>query len=108
MWDILGYIASFCFIVCGFPQLILCVKQGHGDGISHGFMWLWLLGELALVFYTSLGLGWNIPLFLNASLCSIICLIIMKYMYFPRNKRRNCTLVNLKGLVGDRDDHKTY
>lgn len=84
MITIIGFIAAFCFIVCGLPQVLLCIKQGHGEGLSKSFMWLWLLGELAQIFYAVFGLNYNIPLLLNGIFCFVICIIIMYYIYFPR------------------------
>jgi len=95
MWELFGFIASFCFITCGLPQVLLCIRQGHGDGVSKGFIWIWFLGELALLFYASLALAWNLPLLLNAIFCSLICLIILNYIYFPKKKRNPNLVTNL-------------
>ena len=83
-WELFGYAASACFILCGVPQVVLCIKQGHGKGLSHLFMWIWQFGEISLLVYAIFGLNFNIPMFLNSLFCSLICLLILKYLYFPR------------------------
>jgi uncharacterized protein with PQ loop repeat len=85
-WELFGYLASACFILCGVPQVVLCVKQGHGKGLSHLFMWIWFAGESFLLVYAFFGLNVNIPLLLNAGFCFLTCLVILRYMYFPRKQ----------------------
>jgi uncharacterized protein with PQ loop repeat len=97
MWELFGFVSAFCFIICGIPQVIQCIKQGHSEGVAPGFMWIWLLGEVALIVYAIFGLAWNIPLLLNAFFCLVVCSIILKYMYYPR-KKKNFVLKNLYAL----------
>ena len=85
-WEIFGFVASACFILCGVPQVIECIVRGNGKGISALFIWIWLLGELSLSVYASFGLAFNIPLLLNAIFCTIVCFVIIIYIYFPRRR----------------------
>jgi len=42
----LGWIGSILFAVCGLPQAIKAIKDGHANGLSHGFLLLWTGGEI--------------------------------------------------------------
>lgn len=93
-WEIFGFIASICFIGCGIPQVFDCIKNGHGRGISALFIWVWLVGELSLLVYAALFLNFNIPLLANATFCTLICLVILKYIYFPKRSKDLIVLTN--------------
>lgn len=81
--EIIGWIYSICFIICGIPMLYQCYKQKNGIGISKLFLWLWLIGEITLMIYAYLKFGIDYPIHVNAIFCTIIVLMIMKYVYFP-------------------------
>jgi uncharacterized protein with PQ loop repeat len=54
--DIIGWIGSILFAICGLPQAIQCVKDGHSRGLNWVFLICWLFGEiftLAYVAYTT-------------------------------------------------------
>ena len=40
-------IGSIAFAICGLPQAIKSIKDGHSDGISWGFLVLWIIGEVS-------------------------------------------------------------
>lgn len=44
----LGTLGAFALAVCPVPQVLQVLEQGHADGLSWGFLLLWLGGELAL------------------------------------------------------------
>lgn len=84
MIDLIGWLASICFAVCGLPQAIESWKHGHSIGVSSLFLWLWFSGEVLMMLYIPNKHGWDWPLMLNLILnTSFICVIIW-YKYFPR------------------------
>ena len=81
--DFIGYFGSICLAICGLPQCILSIKQGHSEGISVGFLLLWSLGEVFTLLYVIPKS--DLPLLLNYSANIIFLTIIWKYKLFPRN-----------------------
>jgi uncharacterized protein with PQ loop repeat len=84
MLNLIGWLGAICFSFCGLPQAYKSYKDGHSDGISILFLFLWFLGEFFSIIYT-----FNkhvLPLFCNYILNIIFLLIIIKYKFFRRNK----------------------
>jgi uncharacterized protein with PQ loop repeat len=50
--ELIGVIGSFCFAISGVPQMIKSIKDKHSNGIAHGTILLWLIGELSMLIYT--------------------------------------------------------
>lgn len=82
MINFIGYLGSICLAICGLPQCILSIKQGHSNGISIGFLILWSLGEIFTLIYIIPKS--DLPLLLNYSANIIFLVIIWKYRLFPR------------------------
>jgi len=89
MIQIIGWLASICFAMCAAPQAILSYRQGHSKGISKTFLFLWLMGELLMMIYVPLSLGWDGPIMVNLIVNTAFILVILKYMYFPRRKNES-------------------
>ncbi len=81
---IIGIIASLLLISSSMPQVWLCYKQGHAEGVSSGMLWLWFLGMCLMGIYVSLTRGGDWVLFSNYGINICFILIIMKYKYFQR------------------------
>lgn len=82
--ELIGYIGSICLAICGLPQCVLSIKNGHSNGISLGFLLLWSLGELFTLFYIIPKA--DVPLLLNYSANLVLLAVIWKYRLFPRRK----------------------
>jgi uncharacterized membrane protein YhaH (DUF805 family) len=82
--EALGWLGSFCFSVCVLPQLALVVRQGHARGTSKLFLWLWALGELAMLTYVPLKHGWDWPLQVNYGFNLACVCVLFRYVYWPR------------------------
>jgi len=80
--DILGYIGSICLAICAVPQAYLSLKQGHSNGISLGFLFLWTIGEIFTLLYILPKA--DVPLLINYLSNLIFLSIIWKYKFFPR------------------------
>jgi len=80
--DWLGWAGAVCFAICGLPQTIKVVKDGHGTGLSKPFLWLWFWGEVLTLIYVCLStFSW--PLFFNYAVNLTFLVIMIKYCYFP-------------------------
>lgn len=86
MIEAIGWLASFCFAICALPQARLSYKQGHSRGVSPSFMWLWFSGEILMMLYVPLKLGWDWPIMFNLITNALFGLVILRYMYFPRSE----------------------
>lgn len=84
MIEYVGWFASLCFALCALPQAYQCVKQGHGIGINKLFMWIWLSGEVSMMPYIVIKHGWDWPIMFNLTVNTFFIIVIMKYIYFPR------------------------
>jgi len=83
MIEYAGWLGSMCLAVCGIPQAVTCYKQGHSDGISPTFLWLWVAGEVFASCYILATHNW--PLIINYAVNTVVVGIILKYKYFPRS-----------------------
>lgn len=87
MVEQLGYIGALMLAICALPQAIMSLREGNSYGLSHGFLWLWYLGEIFTIVYIIDKLGTSGPLFLNYATNIGLITIIMYYKYFPRGPR---------------------
>jgi len=80
MMELVGWIGSACFAVCALPQVIKTVREKNADGMSHGLLWLWFLGEaFTIVYVWSAHFSW--PLIVNYSFNLVLLSIIGYYKY---------------------------
>lgn len=80
--ELLGWLGAICFAICGLPQTTKVVKDGHGDGLSKPFLWLWFWGEILTLVYVCIDkFSW--PLFFNYAVNLTFLSIMLKYNYFP-------------------------
>lgn len=82
--EILGWIGAACFSLCGLPQLILTVKAGNADGVSLGFLVLWITGEASMGSFMLLTGAMQPQLAVNYIVNIVGILLILKYKVFPR------------------------
>ena len=84
MVSLFGWTSSLLFAICAVPQAYICYKQGHGRGLSKTFLWIWLWAEIFYVPYIYLKFGWDWPIMSNI-IANLICMIIiMRYIYWPK------------------------
>ena len=85
MIQIIGYIGALAYALCGLPQAILSIKNGHSKGMSRGYAFLSLFGSLFSLVYA-------IPrsdyvLILNFGANIVVWSIILRYSYFERQSK---------------------
>ncbi len=79
MTEFAGWFGAVCFAICGWPQVYTCVKNKSADGISTGFLLLWLSGEIfTLIYLFGADLATK-PLLVNYGLNLVSILIIGYY-----------------------------
>jgi uncharacterized protein with PQ loop repeat len=77
--EFIGWLGSVAFGICGLPQALKSIKDGHSDGISWGFIFLWLIGEICTLIYVLPQL--LLPLILNYVLNLVFLIIIIFYKF---------------------------
>jgi len=77
---ICGWIGAACFALCGLPQAIQVMNQGHAAGVNPAFVSLWFCGEIFSMIYVYHTHGLDKPLFFNYALNLAFISIILYYM----------------------------
>ena len=75
--DVIGWIGSVAFAICGLPQAWECYKNKSAHGISPAFVGLWLIGEVSYVVSVLMKFGWVSWMMFNyvANLFSIAIIV---------------------------------
>ena len=84
MIEHIGWIGSLMLGGCALPQVYKCWKEGNADGVSKGFLLLWLGGEILMQVYVIGKHGFDLPLLTNYWFNTVLRLIIGKYMFYSR------------------------
>lgn len=80
----MGWIGSFLLAICGLPQAMKSLRQGHSKGLSTYFLVLWSVGEVfTLIAVVDLKVDY---LLLNYISNLLFLLIIWFYKLYPRGK----------------------
>jgi uncharacterized protein with PQ loop repeat len=82
--DLIGTIGAACLAASGIPQARKSIKDGHSNGVSHGLIWLWLIGE-ACVFLYVLFTSFDLLLLFNYLSNFLIVSVVAFYKY--KNKK---------------------
>ncbi len=104
--EIIGWLSSLFFMICGIPQAYKCYKEGCAKGLSFVFISTWLLGEVFGLIYISTIRPYPWPLFINYAVSLLSTLVILKFYAFPRNYK---TIQSNKEIseTGHRDSSHT-
>lgn len=81
---LLGWIGSWCLAVCGVPAAYKSYKDGHSDGLSGMFVFLWLAGEVLTLIYVAPKKDW--PLIFNYLSNISLISVMVYYKLYPRGK----------------------
>lgn len=77
MTEVLGWIGSFLFAICGLPQALQSIRDGHSRGMNWGFISAWLGGEILTILYVLPKM--DLPLLANYFSNLVFLLVILKY-----------------------------
>jgi uncharacterized protein with PQ loop repeat len=80
--ELVGWIGTICLAICGLPQLFKSVREGHSEGISHAFLWLWFWGEISYIIYV-LFKDFDTIQLCNYALNIIVVIVLIYFKYFP-------------------------
>lgn len=75
MTELIGTVGALCFALSGLPAAYEAIKAGFCS-YSRPFLWLWLAGELCLMFYSAQIGAWT--LWVNY-LPNLLCLLVLFY-----------------------------
>ena len=82
MMEIIGWVGTFCFAVCGMPQAWQCYREGHSRGLSWSFLLLWAGGEVFTITYLWPKQDW--VLLTNYLLNSVSLILMLRYKIWER------------------------
>ena len=82
MLEIIGWIGSFLFAICGLPQAIQSYRDGHSRGLNWAFIAAWLGGEICTIAYV-FPKG-DLPLLTNYFANLVFLLIILRFKIWER------------------------
>jgi uncharacterized protein with PQ loop repeat len=86
MIEIVGWVGSILFALCGVPQAIKTIRTKSASDFSAPFLLMWLGGEVCMITYAVVKLG-NLPLILNY-VGNLLCLLpIIYYKVLPAKCR---------------------
>lgn len=93
--ETIGWIGSILFAVCGLPQAVQSIREGHSRGLNWPFLLCWLWGEIFTLIYIWPKSDW--PLIFNYTLNLLFLVIIIWFKIYPR-KTLYVTRVSLQSL----------
>lgn len=82
--ELIGWIGSILFAICGIPQAYHSYKSGHSNELTWTFLTLWFLGEVFTIIYIFPKRDY--PLLFNYSINLMCLIVIFKFKIFPRSK----------------------
>ncbi len=82
MLEVFGWIGGILLTTCGVPMAWGCYKNGHANGISIPFLWMWFWGEVFVLIYVLPQYLW--PLIINYTFNIVLIIIVLWYKYRPR------------------------
>lgn len=81
MLNHIGLLGVVLLAVCAAPQAWHCYQTGNADGISHGLLWSWWLGEICtLIFVLGKCLDWRLALNYGANVILVGVIAWFKVM----------------------------
>ena len=83
MMELIGWTGSMLMALCAFPQAYKCFQEKHSNGISWGFLMMWLIGEVLVLIYVFPTYQW--PLIFNYIANIIALSVILYYKIWPTN-----------------------
>lgn len=85
MVDLIGWLGSVLLAVCGLPQALKSIREGHSRGVSPTFLMFWLGGELCYLYSTAAKFGLVSWLVFNYVGNIVFVLVILYFAVFPRH-----------------------
>lgn len=83
--EIIGWMSTFFFSVCGLPQVVKSWRERSAKSVSWAFLIMWIIGEVLATIYTSLQSHLLWPLIINY-LFNIVLISIILYWKWHGDK----------------------
>jgi uncharacterized protein with PQ loop repeat len=80
--ETIGWLGSILLAFCGLPQAIESWKTKSSDGLTWGFLLMWLFGEIFTIIYIFPTM--ILPLIFNYTANVIFLSIIVYFKIFPK------------------------
>ena len=80
--EYIGWIGSILLAFCGLPQAIESYKTKNSNGLTWGFISMWLIGEICTFIYIIPKM--DLPLLFNYSANILFLIIIIYYKITPK------------------------
>lgn len=80
--DVIGWLGSALFAVCGLPQAIQCAREGHARGLNWFFLLAWFGGECLTIIYVYPKM--DLPLLANYAVNMVFLIIMLRYKISER------------------------
>ncbi len=80
--EIIGWLGSALFAVCGLPQAIQCAREGHARGLNWFFLLAWFGGEVLTIVYVYPKM--DLPLLANYAVNMVFLIIMLRYKISER------------------------
>ncbi len=86
MADVVGWIGSILFAICGAPQALKSIREGHSRGLSPAFLGFWFTGEVCYLYSTVAKFGLVSWLVFNYLGNILFVAVIIYFAAFPRRQ----------------------
>lgn len=100
MADIIGWSGSVFLAICGAPQALKSIREGHSRGVSASFLMLWLGGELCYLYSTAAKFGLVSWLVFNYVGNIVFVLVIIYFALFPRARSEMEPALESHAMIG--------
>lgn len=77
--EMIGYIASLLFALCGLPLALQSYREKNSDHTPWSFLLMWLAGELLMQVYVLVKHGLDLPLLAQYWANTVFLLVILYY-----------------------------
>lgn len=87
MFEVIGWLGSALFCLCGLPQAWHSYKNKNSHGVTWAFLWMWFFGEILTFIYVLPSM--MLPLLLNYAINFLFLLVILWYKFRPEFEDKN-------------------
>lgn len=81
MFNFFGILGAILFALCSLPQVAKCISEGHASGLSWGFIFMGIGGNVFSAIYLawsdSLSGFWHYPMYANYGAAFILCVVLL-------------------------------
>ncbi len=94
--EALGWLSSLLLSACSLPQVIQILREGHAEGLSKGFLFMWAAGNLLTQVYIITKFGMVMSLLSKYWANDVFLCIMIKYKLFPKRPSLTTDKVNIE------------